>query len=707
MKRIIFTLLSCMVMAAAHAKIEPGKVYAIALASDTTKTLFVENSSLGDARVVLWTDTHVPAQQWEAVKSTDGNTYSFRNLYTGKYLSYANASGLNSEINQVGVVSPKTKWLLRSVDAENNIYRLRIAGCTLDVAGTLDGNRPCLKNNDATAANQEWRLLEIENPIREFNATARDEMMNAYLKQFIQVHGNDYLSFGNGGWGECEMMEVILDAYEETGQDIYKKMFEKMYAYFKQGVGEDWTGGGRNGYAWYGYDFNDDVAWMLITAARAGCLFNDESYSRSAKYNFDLIYKRAYVPNVGLLRWAQYAGVGDDGSFSINSCINGPMEVAACYIGKGLNDESYFEKARNLYAQHRVRLADMNTGKVIDCFRVNRDCIPNGETNQWSSTYNQGTMMGAAVLLYDHYKDEQYKEDAKKIMEYTKQNLCNGYGVISVCQTVKGDLCGFKGILMRYVRRLVLDCGATEYLSWMKTNAWQAYNNRNAAGYTHSAWLTKSAENLRYGTDSYDVEPFGCSTALSAAFNVPLNVGEEPMPVDAPHVIEAEFATLKGGSKIVRDRYSSSGMYVGNVGNGSTVEFDFEAPQAGVYDMTIYYMSEDGRWMYVAANDDLKTLVRYRLSGSWNALSQSIQTVQLTLKQGMNHIVLGNNIGYCPNLDKFEIAFNEDATGIRTVDTEQLRQTDDRWFNLKGEQVVPGRLQRGIYVHQGRKVVVK
>lgn len=711
LRRTLLSVACCMAIAA-HADLVEGDVYTIALASDTTKALFIENSNpFMSAQVCLWTDTHVPAQQWRLM-STDGSTYSFQNLYSGYFLTYRSGNAKGSVLSLTASVLKKMKWDLQPVDASENVFRLTVGGCTLGASSTTDGYKPTLQTDDPSDKSQEWKLIHVSNPVTEFNVQARDEMLNDFMKQFIRVRPSSRLSFGNGGWSDVETMEVMLDAYDETRNPELRTLFSKLYAYFKQGVGEDWTGGGKNGYAWYGYDFNDDVAWMLITASRAYHLFGVQEYLDDAKRNFDAIYQRAYIPAQGLIRWAEHSGVNDDGSFSINSCVNGPMEVAACYIGMGTGDESYFEKARDLYAKQRTELANMSSGQVYDSYRVTADgTTRTGDRNNWASTYNQGTMMGAAVLLYDHYGDAQYKADAEMIMNYVEKNMCDNSGVIKVCQTVDGDLCGFKGILMRYVRRLVVDCGSTRFLPWMKRNAFRAYNNRNSLGFAHSAWLTKSAEDMMYGSGDnkkrYDNQFFGCSTAVSAAVNVPLYATDSlGNSLTSPYTtIEAEFATLKGGTSITRDKYSSCGLYAGFIGKSRTLSFNYVAPQDGVYDIEVYYMSENDRSMYVSA-DGSTDAVLYPKSGSWNASQQSTKTVQLKLKKGTNTITVGNNTGDCPNIDKFVISFNASATGIASVKgTAAGNGHGDKWYDLQGRQVSDP--AHGVFIHQGKKVVMK
>ncbi len=206
----------------------------------------------------------------------------------------------------------------------------------------------------------------------------------------------------------------MLDAYETSGQEAYLDLFKKGFNYFKSKVKDNWLRHFWFGYRWNGQDFNDDVMWMIIASARAGLLTGSTIYTQLAKNNFDAIYQRAYNP-WGMLRWAERSGDRN----GTNSCINGPAEVAACYIAMATGDETYYAKARDLYAKQRRYLFNASTGQVFDSFIWDATTNLPSKYNRWASTYNQGTMLGAAVMLYNHYGDEQYKQDAERIMEYT------------------------------------------------------------------------------------------------------------------------------------------------------------------------------------------------------------------------------------------------------------------------------------------------
>ena len=500
-----------------EARVETGKTYRIESVAADGRSLLTSNSSLDTGvDVVLWRHTNVPSQQWTVVGTSSQTT--LRNVYSTRMLGVASITS-GAKARQTGNGS-SSRWQLVAVDEEANIYRIRINALYLKAdASATDGTAPTLAANAPDDAAQQWRFVELE-PQKEFTAEMREQMMDDYIRKTVERKGANYRTFGGGGWGESEQLEVVLDAYETTGREDYLKLAKDVYSWFNQNVGTSWN---RlvytDNYHWFGHDFNDDVMWQIIATARLGLLSGTQNYIRQAKRNFDIIYDRAYIPFTGLMRWAENTG----DRYGTNSCIAGPAEVAACYLGFAGCGEEYFEKARDLYAAQRYVLANnMSTGKVDDSVVWNPETQRVKSRNNWGSTYNQGTMLGAACMLYKYYGDEQYLADAKKIMQWTRSNLCDNHGVVNACQVTDGDLAGFKGILMRYVRRLVRDLGETTYEKWLTSNAMHAYCNRSTEGVTPTAWLQK-------GTDDNTRDDFGLSTAASAAVNVILE-GDPALP---------------------------------------------------------------------------------------------------------------------------------------------------------------------------------
>lgn len=515
----------------------PGKVYKISTAFTDNKILSVPNSSLDDSNLIIWTDTEVNSQRWRITEDETGEFYYLTNMYTGKVLHVTGLVSSSARINQYSNDKSKgCKWNISSTGDE----RFYISPASepggvqyyLEVNSADEGSE--LKVNSKKDGDEAMRQIWMLEPQDEeypviFTSTIRDDIMAKWKAFYYKDMGNQAILGKGGWWGDAEMFEIILDAYETTGNPEYKEMFTKLYTNFTV----------RNGTDWSGNNFNDDIAWMVIACVRAYLLFGEQTYLTRAKSNFDTMYNRALLTS-GMLRWQEN---NPEVINQTNSCINGPAEVALCYLAIATNNDAYFEKAKKLYDLQRRYLYAPQTGQVYDCFTwVNG--VPSNYSH-WASTYNQGTFLGAALMLFNRYGDEQYKEDARTIMKYTVDNLCNKEGIIKVCQIATGDLTGFKGILMRYVRRLIVDLGEIEHVDWMQKNTLHAYNNRNSKGVICSAWLSKSPENFIFDGNNFTSDPFGPSTAVSVAFNTPLD--KNSIKKDAFTTIQAEnFNYLKG-----------------------------------------------------------------------------------------------------------------------------------------------------------------
>ncbi len=656
MKKSLLVLLMLNVIGMTRADVVPGKVYRISSAANDKRALFVENSSYdNNASVVLWTDADVPSQQWEAKDNGDG-TLSFINVLTGKYMARSSVSvGASTKLQQNTSASSKSKWSVQAAGGGSNRYILNQTynskNYRLTTSASSDGDNASLSEQATTAAittQQTWIIEEVT-PLGEFNAEIRTRMIDAWINKHMRDRGTNKKSFGNGGgWGDAEMLETLLDAYETTGKEEYFNAFTQAFNFFKDCMGSDWCRLRYDDtYKWYGHDFNDDVMWMIIAAVRAYHLTGISTYRTEAKSNFDKIYDRAFN-KWGMMRWAQQSG-GVNGT---NSCINGPTEVAACYLAmayKGENENyynEYFDIARNLYENQRRYLFNAQTGEVFDSFTWDEKTNLPGGYNRWVSTYNQGTMLGAAVMLYNRFGDERYKKDAEKIVEKSTKGLCNANGIIKVCQTVDGDLCGFKGILMRYVRKYVVDLRHTEDVDWMKNNALLAYSNRNSYGVTASAWLTKSAENWTSPTEkdgngnlkNFENQPFGNSTAVSAAANTPLDA--EKIVKDAYSSIPAtDFDYIRG--IFVTDGTGGAAKEISNIRNKYYTGYsnvDFGSKPARSIQVKMTNGTASNQKIEIREGDYNGTLlgtITVPTSGGWQTV-----TANITPTDGMHDIYL-------------------------------------------------------------------
>ncbi|HEY8748619.1 MAG TPA: glycoside hydrolase family 76 protein [Tepidisphaeraceae bacterium] len=262
-------------------------------------------------------------------------------------------------------------------------------------------------------------------------------------------------------WFAAQLWDTVMDQYDRTGSAEVKKQINDVYDGFIK-ANPDWT---KNKY-------NDDIMWWTIACARAYVITGDDRYLKKAKISFDFVYDNFTDDKMGGgVYWINQRT-------SKNTCVNCPAIIAAARLSVLLKDAKYLEKAKSLYAWQKKTLTD-GTGKVFDSLNFNQ---ARGTTrvNRGSLTYNQGTYIGAGVLLYQQTKDQTYLDDAIKTAEWTKTTLCVTDQRILKSEG-RGDGGAFKGIFARYMKLLINECGRTEFLPWMKTNADVAWSNRRPA----------------------------------------------------------------------------------------------------------------------------------------------------------------------------------------------------------------------------------
>jgi predicted alpha-1,6-mannanase (GH76 family) len=232
-------------------------------------------------------------------------------------------------------------------------------------------------------------------------------------------------------------------------------------------------------------------------------LTGNTDYREKAKDQFDKMYARAFTNTYGGgLIWYQT-------KTSKNACINGPAMVACCYLAQATGDTSYYNKAIALYTWSKLYLFDAATGKIND--NVDIDAKTGRlKISTWSSTYNQGTYLGAAVMLYKFTKEASYLSEAQKIALYIRDSM---YKLKVMNNEDNGnDLPGFKGIFARYARMYTVELNKTDLVEWLQLNAKTAYNNRNSNCLIQTKWGTRTSE-------ATPRSAFGCSTAVSLLMN--------------------------------------------------------------------------------------------------------------------------------------------------------------------------------------------
>lgn len=273
-----------------------------------------------------------------------------------------------------------------------------------------------------------------------------------YTDRYYFNYGSDLSNMTtNHYWPQAHAMDVLVDAYMRTGDDLYKNIFPLW-----------WEGMPRFNFAkdmnpkdpWWNV-FVDDMEWIILAQIRMFGCTHDTKYIAKARQMYDDWVWPTWGPE-DEAPW--YGGITwkTDVSESKNACSNGPAALIAArlyrfYADAGFSGgkvrEAYLNEAVKIYMWEKRHLFDTKTGAVYDHMNGK------GEIQKdWIFTYNIGTFLGAAHELYKITGDRQYLEDAVLASDYVINHLSKG-GVLSDATSGDGGL--FHGIFFRYFVKLV------------------------------------------------------------------------------------------------------------------------------------------------------------------------------------------------------------------------------------------------------------
>lgn len=315
----------------------------------------------------------------------------------------------------------------------------------------------------------------------------RIEIANKAIADHQKLYYKDGNYVGADFWDFAEIFEIIIDAYENTGDEKHLVTIGEMFERTLRDYGRSWA-----------YNpYNDDIMWLCIALARAYKYTGNREYLDIARENFDMVKARSYDDVLGGGFYWRYENQ------SKNACVNCPGAIAACLIGEALGDEEYFTVAADTIEWTSKVLAEEN-GKVYDCINLE------GRVNKWSSTYNQGTYVGANMLLYNHTGKQIYLDRASAATSYVMNDMY-AKGIMNN-EEPGNDLPGFKGIMARWLYKLANQTGNTECLDWLRANAESAWSNRNSDGIMWTQLGVKTE-------DGKDYDVFAVSAAISVLVN--------------------------------------------------------------------------------------------------------------------------------------------------------------------------------------------
>jgi len=259
-------------------------------------------------------------------------------------------------------------------------------------------------------------------------------------------------------WTQAVYWDLAMDVYERNHKKAQLNFIKDMYqGGYSQYDGYNWN----NSVKWFIYD---DMMWWVMALARAHEITGDQTYLQKAIEGFNHVWEGSYDKVDGGMFW-------DFKHSGKNACINYPTVIAAMRLFKITGDESYLTKAKSVYAWSRSNLFNQTNGRVADHkIRMNR---PGYE----DYTYNQGTAIGAAVMLYKVTHDTAYLTDARLAADYTMNNMCKE-GMLPA----EGDFNEqgvLKAIFAQYMMQLIQTSTQSPYLAWIQKNVNTGWQNRD------------------------------------------------------------------------------------------------------------------------------------------------------------------------------------------------------------------------------------
>lgn len=298
--------------------------------------------------------------------------------------------------------------------------------------------------------------------------------MDAFNKYLLDKNRNIYYKNSDKEdkaaiWTQAIFWDMIMNAYKRTNDEKYSQLIEDVYqGNYLTYASYDWD----NTEIWFIYD---DIMWWVISMGRAYEVTKDPKYLGHSILGFERVWKGtpgvkdtgSYDPEKGGMKW----GWKRDEWRGKMACINYPTVIAAMTLYNITKDESYLERAKEIYMWSRDVLFDDKDGKVAD------HKVMNDPVNWTTNLYNQATCIGAAMMMYNETNDEMYLNDAILAADYSKNRMSDKNGILYVKNGIEQGV--YTAIFAQYIIRLIEDGNQPQYVPWMQHNIDMAWKNRD------------------------------------------------------------------------------------------------------------------------------------------------------------------------------------------------------------------------------------
>ena len=191
---------------------------------------------------------------------------------------------------------------------------------------------------------------------------------------------------------------AIIDPYNSTTKERSLGIVEGLEAYRMPRDKRYYTSNQFYG----GEPYYDDNAWIVLGLLYLGKAYNNEEYYQMSREILDYVLS-GESPDGGIY-WKESV-------VSRNVCSTGPGIVGALLHYQHKKQDVLLNTAKRLYEWCKKTLMDPVDKVYWDNIYPDENGVEKIYTTKW--TYNSGTMIWAATLLYEITGEDKYLDDAK------------------------------------------------------------------------------------------------------------------------------------------------------------------------------------------------------------------------------------------------------------------------------------------------------
>lgn len=338
-----------------------------------------------------------------------------------------------------------------------SLFFMLIACHKEDHLGDTIGKPPVIEKDAAKVAYDAFHSVYFDEDIKLYYTYSDQKAIVPNEKELAAI------------WTQAIFWDMAMNRYLKTNDSSDKNIIDEIYlGACNRYDNFNWS----NTTEWFIYD---DMMWWIISLARAYEITNESEYLDHSVKGFNYVWSGSYDdPNKG----------GEGGMFwgwkpdqqGKTACINYPTVIGAMTLYNITKDDHYLVKAKEIYDWSKDVLFDTENGRIAD------HRVPGEPVNWTLHLYNQGTAIGAAIMLYKQTSDEQYLNDAVLIADYTKNQMCKN-GIFPYEDGIEQGV--YAAIFAQYIIRLIDDGEQTQYLTWLNQNVNSGWNNRNDRNLTY------------------------------------------------------------------------------------------------------------------------------------------------------------------------------------------------------------------------------